>query len=309
MKILLTTIFALIAILWLPMPTHAFSVSPAIIELSGERGEVIETQFRVINTGANEKEFYLSSMKFTPREEGGKPEFIPTEVDQSGLPEWIAFPSRKIVVPANSFLEVPVHIAIPTDVSSGGHYASFIVSEAPYEVVETNGASFNAKTAILIFLTVKGNTIQRASLLDFDTSVERRVLDRVFGDYTYRVQNQGNIHITPTASVSLTNIFGREILRVNANPTGGRVLPDSTRSFEGVFGSQNVDGFFGAIQDQLSFFALGPVTLTFEMDYGTETVSTESMRFWTIPWQLLLSFLVVVSLILAFVKVLSRKIN
>lgn len=306
MKRLVLTIISFAAFVWMPVAAEAFSVSPGIIELSGVRGEVLETSFNIINTNAAEQMFYLGTMKFVPRDESGKPEFISPDVDLSGFPEWISFGASTVLVPANSVVEVPVTIAVPADVAAGGYYAAFVVSDAPYDVVATNGAVVNARTAILAFLTIEGETTSRTVLLDFTSNVANSVRSRFVGDFAFRLQNQGNVHVTPEATITLTDILGREVLHLDANAGDGRILPGSTRTFDGTFGDEQRT-FLQIVGEQVSAFAMGPMKMTLHVEYPDGSSETVTHAFFLIPWQLLLCIVLGVGLLAGILKLFKKK--
>lgn len=289
----------------MPGVSQALSVAPAIIELSGSRGEVIETSITLINTSTAEQIYYLGTLKFIPREESGAPQFIPKEIDHSGLPEWIAPFSDAVRVPARSKADVPITIAIPSDVNSGGHYAAVTVSEAPSQIVATNGARIQATTAVLLLLTVEGEATQKAALLDFTSPMAGVVSDTTYASFEYRLQNQGNVHISPVGNVTLSGLFGQTISMANANSEDGRILPGATRTYKGEVGEE-AEGFMQKATTQLSQLAIGPVTATLDVEYGEsgETVQSQ-FRFWVFPWQLLVSLTVLVIALVLIIRGLT----
>lgn len=302
------TVVCLTALLWIPQSVHAFSISPSVVELNGSRSDIVQSTITVINTSAADQTFYLGTMKFVPREESGKPQFIPPEEDLSGFPEWISFEQQSVKVSGGSKVDVPFTIAIPDGADSGTHHAAIVISDSPYEVVEANGVSLNARIAVLLFLTVEGETLEAASLLDFTSSIDGKTLSVASGDFAYRLQNQGNVNVTPVGTVTVRDIFGRQIEVVDANAVGGRLLPESTRKYDGVFGPQGPKNFFAIAGDQFNQFVLGPVTIDLSLEYGQSGLQiTDSISFWVIPWQLLVLVFVSLSLLLAAIKVFKKK--
>ena len=286
----------------------ATSVSPALIDLEGARSEVLQSTFTLINSDDQEQTYYFSTIKFVPREESGKPEFISPDVDKSGLPEWIEFISQSVRVPAHSQGQVPFEVAIPADVQSGGHYAAIVVSDAPSDVVASNGASIQAKTAILLFLTVKGETVESLEVLDVLFDQEGEIVSQISSVVAVRMQNQGNVHVTPEIQFEVTDAFGRTVESVDGNESMGRILPGSSREFSARLGAGGKTGFFSVAVDGLASFAIGPMTMETTVSYG-ETTYSETATFWLVPWQLLFIIFVAVGSLLGVVKMLKRKKN
>lgn len=285
----------------IPLTTHAVALAPSVLEISASRGAVVSREIRVINATGMEQSYFLGVLKFAPSEDGGSPQFISYEVDHSGLPDWIVLPFTEFRVPANAKASVPFEIAVPNDVASGGYYAAITVSQAPSDVVADNGAIIEAKTAALLLFTVEGETVEKVELLDFvmDGSLLRSSLGATFA---FRLQNQGNVHVLPAGTVKVTDVLGREVLRMDANPEQGRVLPASTRRFE-VTGVQ-ADGLMDVLKSQMQTLAIGPISAQLDLTYGAGEQKIHSeLTFWYIPWQLILT---VVAFVGIFWKLLTR---
>ena len=284
-----------IALLLIPFSLYAASISPATIDLQASRGETATSKFTVINTSAMEQNYFLGTMEFQPRDESGAPQFLSTQKKNS-LTSWIQFPADHITVPANAKLDVPFNVIVPSDIASGSYEAAITVGSAPSDIVATNGAIVEAKTATLVFLTVKGETTKKAALLDFKTSSSNvtSTLDQTFD---YRIQNQGNVYFIPSGSIALKDLFGRTIRSMNANIENGRVLPNSTRQF-GVASGENPNGFLQTLQEQANDFAIGPVTARLDLNLGDGFTSIHATTtFISIPYQLLLTILILLAII------------
>ncbi len=273
---------------------QAFSVAPASVEMSGARGETVEGTIRLINESAAERTVYLSAVKTASREDGAAPVFFPYDEDHSGLPEWLVFP-LSVVLSANTKTDVTFSAVIPKDVASGGYYGALVVSEAPVPIVATNGAVIQANTAILLLLTVEGETRAAAPLLDFVREGDGPIANLSDIAYAWRAQNQGNVHVTPVGVVRVTGFFGRTLLETDANPAYGRILPGVTRTFTGSL-LEPRSRFFDRAREQFQTLAIGPVTVTLDAVAG-ESVLARSFTVWVFPWQALL---VILGLCLAF---------
>ncbi len=263
------------------MHVQAAAIAPSVIEVRASRGSIAEEIVQIINTGATDQKYYMGVMKFVPREETGTPQFISYNEDHSGLPLWIHFPVSEVVVPANTKVDVPFQIILPDDIPSGGYYAAVTVSQAPFDVVATNGAAVEAKTASLVLLTVEGETVITAALLDFSGDFNNGKLE-----YEYRIQNQGNVHVKPEGEVTVRNLFGKTILSTDANPAGGRVLPSSTRLYKGEAGETK--GFVERGLWQLRYLVIGPVQTELRLEYEGGKQIFERQKGMVFPWEAIL---------------------
>lgn len=291
-KILLT--ICSVALAFTAFIAHAATLAPSLVEISANRGEVVEQVVRIMNTEATEKEYYMGTMKFQASPDGSTPSFVAYETDHSGLPEWISFPVSQVTVPARSFVDVPYKVAVPTDVVAGGYYAAVTISASPSDVVASNGAIIEAKTAQLVLLTVKGETRTQAVLLDFTSDKTESVQTSLAGTYQYRVQNQGNVHIQPQGTVRFTDLFGRTLLEVDANPDASRVLPGTTRTYTVVASGST------------SPFALGPVHATLSLSYGADQHIQSVQSFWYVSLPTMIGLILLLGLSVLLIKRVKR---
>lgn len=278
-----------------PSIGQATSLSPSTIELDASRGETMESSFTVFNTGASEQTYFFDLLAFEPSGEDGTPLFAPEKTSQSEFLSWIDFPVREVPVPAVSKVEIPFRVVIPGDIAAGSYYGAITVSTTPTDIVASNGATIEAKTAILVFLTVGGETVEKLELLDF--TFEQAGSTLLFGTFRYRLQNQGNVHLTPVGEIRLTGLFGQMIASVDANETQGRVLPSSTRIYEVALNSGKTS-WIDRAGYQLRHLLIGPVTSELTLSYGQEGSITAQTKVWVVPVELLVmlgaGFLIVV---------------
>ena len=268
----------------------AFTVAPAVIEISGNRGEQIENKFTLVNVSKLEETYYIDTLKFKADDESGVPKFIPYAEDHSGLQEWLAFPTKTIKVPAESYIEFPFPIAIPNDIKSGGYYAAITVSnnQPPSDV---SSQSIQNKTAILLLLNVKGENIEQAALLDF--FVSPKLNEKLAGTFTYRIQNQGNVYLTPKGTITFKNLLGQTIASIDANPESSKVLSETTRKIESDFDKG---------------LNIGPITAELNLEYGEEQKKiSATTTVWIIPWKILTAGLVSLSIIVIGLLILNKR--
>lgn len=298
------TLLCSFILLLIPFAGHMAAVSPSVIELSGLRGETVESSFMILNTGASERLYFLDVMAFEPSGEDGTPVFTSKTTTPEGILSWMNFSIRDVLVPANSKVDVPFTVVVPNDVPSGSYNMAITVSTAPSDVVATNGATIEAKTAVLVLLTIGGDTTERLGLLEFAFDQTNSTLP--FGTFRYRLQNQGNVHLTPIGQIKLIGIFGQAIASVNANETDGRVLPSSTRTYEVVLGSNNTNWFERAGY-QLEHLLIGPVTATLELSYGETGSISAQTSIWVVPVELIVLLTAGLLLILLIYKELAKR--
>jgi hypothetical protein len=297
-----THILCSLALLLSPLLAEAATISPSVIDVSGAREQVVDSSFTILNTGASEQVYFLDVIGFQAGEEDGSPSFTPEAT--SPLLSWIALPSSDVTVPALSKVDVPFKLVIPDDIVSGSYQGAITVSTAPSDVVAQNGATIEARTAILVFLVVEGETIEKLELLDF--TFEQTHPRLPFGTFSFRVQNQGNVHLVPNGSIVLSGLFGKTLATIHVNETAGRVLPDSTRTYSAEFLAEDLN-WFEMAGFQLQHLAIGSVTATLDLGYGASGVISSSFSFILIPIELLsVLLLMLVGIGLLYKKLASR---
>lgn len=203
--------------------------------------------FTVINTQTNSQTYYLDTLSFKAKGESGEPEYI----SKDNLAKWIQFPAESVLVPANSKADVPFKIMIPSDITSGSYQSAITISSAPSEVVATNGAIVEAKTAILLFLNVKGESNKKVVLLDFLGNTDGIQTD-LQQSYTFRIQNQGNVYSVPEGSIEIKDVFGRVLSKKQINESKYRILPQSTRTFD--VKNEKIHGFMNVLKISRNYF-------------------------------------------------------
>jgi hypothetical protein len=288
-------------LLLMPWGTRAATVSPSTLELSGARGEVVETMFSILNTGTSDQTYYVDVLDFGPVDETGTPQFFEVEEGASDLTSWIQFLTKEVAVPAQTAIDVPVNIVLPDDIPSGGYYAAITVANAPADVIADNGAIIEAKTAILVLLTVEGETVEKIALLDLVGPED----GGIYGDYTFRIQNQGNVHVTPEGSLMLTGALEKAFLTTDANASGGRVLPATTRSYT-VTVEDPSTGWVRTAWEQLTHGVFSGVNAQLQIEGGNETQVVE-INIQRVSWELFSTFAGLMALLLILFKFRKRK--
>lgn len=305
-----TRILSGLTLLLLAVPcfARAFSVQPSLIDVQVGAGKSIASKITVVNPDLGVQTYFLSAGRFETQDNSGIPVF-PSGADAYGEGTWIHFPSSSVTVPAKGKMDVPISIDVPDGTKPGEYDAAVFVSPAPSDVVSSvNGASVQAKVAVLLFIDVGGNGVEKVGLLDFSMTNGAVWQDGLWGMYAFRLQNQGNVHVVPKGSVEIRDVFGRIISEGDANPSGARIVPQATRTFQGIVGSAAPRTFWQAVRLEAAHFALGPVTFRVQLTPGLAPGQPLSSQFrlWILPWQLGLVVLAGVALLYGLMRLLMR---
>lgn len=281
-------------LIWLaPIAANAFTIAPATMDFIGARGMVLDGTLLVSNTDTQAQTFYFGTLKFEPEEDGITPRFIPFDQDHSGIGRWIEFPAS-IEIAGEDEEEVAFRIHIPKNASAQTYYVAVTVSTAPSELIPTAGATVQAKTAALVFVTVQGDNTEKLVLLDANGPSAASGLPATI---SYRVQNQGTVLVVPNGTLTWRDLFSRTVVELPVNEAAGRVLPGSTRAFDVGWGTATSESFWSDWKAELMPPRVGPFRWSLDIGYGSskQTLAAQGTT-WFIPWRSLLTLGVLIAI-------------
>ena len=297
--------FAFLAVLILTLglifvqPVLALTISPVRMEIQGDPGQTLRGEVELFNEQGETKTFYSSSQNFEARGESGAPYFLPDT--NKGLASWINV-QESVVLKADERKTIPFTIQIPQSVEAGGYFAAIFWSTTPPQSQGSGQqVSVSGKLGMLVLLSVTGELKEGGGLLDLKIGDGGRIVSSFPIIFAYRFSNDGSERVKPEGELKVKNLFGFTTVTLDANRQNGNVLPGSIRKFEVVWAEKNQEksdvvsvekeedgGFFSAVGNQWSNFALGPYNAKLSIAYGKDNKTAEaSYRFFVIPWQLL----------------------
>jgi hypothetical protein len=295
--ILITGLFFFLAPLLIPFSAQAITVSPPRLELEGDPGTTIESEFKVTNESSVSQNYYTQVENFEAKDESGNPQFVQTK---EGLAIWTGVTSSVTVAP-NEEKTIPFSIRIPRNAEPGGYFASIFVRTTP-PPTGSGEVSVGARLGTLVLLRVNGEIREGVDILEFGTKDKNHIFNSLPIEFYYRFQNRGADRVKPSGDVLIKDIFGLKAKVLSANPQEGSVLPQSIRRFSmawitGGGGQEDATtevvphipgGFLSEARYQLSHFAVGMYTAKLDITFGQNNNNAQSsFRFFVFPWQLL----------------------
>lgn len=253
------------------------AITPLVFELSGERGEVLEQEVRVMNPSTEETiTVVMESEDIFPEGEEGRVrlEVPPEERTPFSLAKWISFEPRTFTLNPREEKPVKFRIKIPDNAEPGGHYAGVIARIQAIGTPEGTGVGIVPRVASLVLLKVGGKIEEKIKVVEFD--VEKRYSEKGPIKFILRLENQGTIHVKPTAKVIIKDLFGRKIDEISFEAR--TILPNSTRKLETQWKKEWLFG--GKYEAILRGF------------YGEKEIPLEEKKiiFFVFPWKLGLLF-------------------
>lgn len=304
---------ALFVLAVLARPTYAITLIPPSLELGANPGETLSTKMKLFNEAATDVTLYPSTDNFTAADEAGTPKFLNTPAED--LASWITVPAGPIILKPGERTEVPIDIHVPNNADPGGHYAAIFFSDQPITGPTGTGVSVTNKVGTLVITRIEGTIREAGRLAQFSTDGGKSMYTRTPVTFSIRFENQGNVHLRPTGSITVRNMLGGTTVVLPINPTQGAVLPSSIRKFQTAWdrtsSSSAKSNFFSEIGAEWKNFALGPYTAEVSLTYGqtNDKSAVGSVRFWVFPWHVLLVVLVLVVLIVTLLILLIGRYN
>jgi hypothetical protein len=307
----ITSLFLPLLLLFLlPSFASALTISPTKIDVAGDPGQTVIGEIELFNEQGEDKTFYTSFENFEPRGETGAPYFVG---GGTGLASWLGS-TEQVVIKAGEKIAIPYSITIPGDATPGGYFAAVFFGTQP--TVEGGGSevSIGGKVGTLILLKVNGEVSEAGGILNFASTDEKKFFTGVPIEFSYRFNNTGGDRVVPKGEIVVTNIFGKETVKLNANNTDGSVLPNSIRKFSVLWSNEagvvgEVKSFWDKVSYQFNHFHFGYYNANLSLTWGeTSQKSDVDFYFFMIPWHLLTVVLVGLVLFYLFLKTYNRMI-
>lgn len=265
----------------------ALTVSPARAEIAGDPGETVNGDFLIINEGDKDQTYYTSVENFESQGESGTPNFVSSK---DGLASWVNV-QKEVVIKKGERIKIPYSVTIPQNADAGGHFAAIFLSTVPPSAGDGQ-VSVGAKVGMLVLLRVTGNIKEEGGLLSFTMKTEKKVISSIPIDFVFRFSNKGNDRVKPVGAITIKNMFGGEVAKLDANKSEGNVLPNAVRRFdirygEGLEAPAVSAPFFDHVRFQTHHFALGMYTATIDLTFGNNGKATLPLTYFVLPWQLL----------------------
>lgn len=296
---------------------HAMTLVPPSLEFTAKPGETIDGRVKLINEESGDKTLYVSTANFTAKGETGEPNFL-FDAPTADLALWIQPSVDTVQLTSKQAVEVPFSIVVPANAEPGGHYSGIFFANQPNTEAGSGQIGIGSKIGTLIIVRVDGNVTEQASIKQFGRDNATSALNRLPQTLFVRVENTGNVHVRPSGTVTVKNMFGKQVASLAVNPNTGAVLPKSVRRFDVVWQRHMADAkhgsFFQELGSEWGDFAFGKYTATVSLLYGQpEKTMTATTTFSVYPWRLLvvifLALILAVLLIVLLVHSYNKKLE
>jgi len=275
--------------------TLPLTVAPSRQEVAIDPGGTTAVNVKFYNRGDTPVAGLLKVADFIVQDNEGTPEFLegPTQLSpRFAAASWVQLPYDRIAIAPKDKVSIQAKITAPLDARPGGRYIAiyFEPSGKPTKIgYSKEGITpIAARIASLVYLRVSGPITEDAYVVQF--SAPR------FSEYgpiliTTEILNRSSYHIRPKGTITLTDMFGRQIAQEKLKEVN--IFPDVTRLLETKIGSK---WMFGKYRAELA------------AAYGeTGKALTAVTYFWVFPWKIASAGLLAVIIIILLISFSYRR--
>lgn len=250
-------------------------VAPARQSFAADPGATERFAVRFYNTGIDPISGTFKVADFIVTDALGTPTFLegPTVLSEKyAAASWVTLTQEKGTITPGGVVTLNATVKVPTNAAPGGKYFAVFfepTTQTPdaTETQQQKAASITVRLAGLIYLRVNGAISEGASITRFSA--------QGFSEYgpvtvTAEVKNNGDYHITPQGTITVKDMFGKEVAK--ADIPEANVFPGSSRVITTKLGEKWMVGKFTA--DLNAVYG----------DTGKELAAT--LSFWVFPWKL-----------------------
>ncbi|HSH55426.1 MAG TPA: hypothetical protein VK983_01210 [Candidatus Limnocylindrales bacterium] len=337
MKRITVTALSILVLMLSAMPSGSVSAASNSLGVNPRRDYVVKagdelTETLVVSNLSKTEDLNITVriVDFEAKDQTGSPSLLlkRQEPTRWSLKPYITLP-KTVTVAAGKSTDVPFTITIPKDTGAGSFYSAIQYSTDGGD--SGQNVTLASSSATLMFVRVPGEARNNLTLENFGAFTPNA--DRSSGAYatfygsaapkylSYALNNKGNVAEQPVGSVSLKNMFGKEVSIIeDANPSKNIVLIDQTRRIDLCLNEERgerKDPDTGRTVETVDCkdFKLMPGRYTAQLAllYGDNGSSSRELNatasFWYLPaWSIIL-LVVVLALIAGLVYFIVRKLK
>lgn len=281
-----------------------FVVGPGKVDLMLQPGESKVIEVMVSNRTGLDREFEIKFQDFVGSRDVNSTVVFTDEKGANTLKDYISVSEKVFFLKNGQRARIPVTVSLPFGSEPGGRYAMILVStltpldKSSDDAGVKSGVPVITQTGTLLFVTVPGEIKREGSLADFTTRAKKWIFstaNNVFFEIVF--DNTGLIHLRPSGIISVKNILGQEVRRLEIDPWFA--MPQALRLRE-----------VGLTTDGGSLFMLGRYTAEAKIfrDYDN-LYDTKTLAFWVIPWKILLIIFLVLVVLITLITLVFRYLS
>jgi len=271
-------------------------VAPARQTLDADPGKTASFAVKFYNTGTDPVSGTFKVADFIVDNNEGNPNFLegPTTLsNRYAAASWVTLSSDRGTIAPSGMVTVQGTIKVPANANPGGKYFAVFFEPATSipaasGVKEEESSSVSMRIAGLVYLKVSGPITENAGVIKFTAPG--------FSEYgpvtiTTEILNSGDYHITPKGQITVKNIFGSEVAKVDLPETN--VFPDASRVITSKVGEK---------------WMIGKFTASLAATYGDSGKALAStLSFWVFPWKLATIIVLAIIIIILIIILITNR--
>jgi hypothetical protein len=293
---------------------QAVTLIPPSLEFNLNPGKPYETIVKLFNEEERQLKLYTQVSSFSAKDESGVPKYDLSDATTSGLSSWIQVDKGPLTIDPGERIEVPIKINAPATAEPGGHYAVLFFSENPPEEAQI---TIGTKLGVLLLARVSGEVVEVGSIKQFAVD-SNGLITRLPVNFFVRFENSGNVHLRPTGTISISNMFKKNVAEIEVNQKKSAALPNAIRRYDASWDGSDTSAidsagtsFWSAFQNERKHFAFGKYTAHLSLVAGQENSmnKTATVAFWVFPWHVITVYGIVLIIIILALWFLIKQYN
>lgn len=313
----------------MPAPSIFAQASSASLSIapkknySVEPGKSIKDKLTIRNLDKeSDLELNLRVVDFTFSDDGGTPKlYLAEDAPQTtwSMKPFLTIP-KTVKIPKGGSKSLDMSVAIPKGHGAGSYYSAIVYSTgAP----DGGNVGLSASGVTLVFTSIPGKVKEELKLEKFGPyDVNKKEYRHFMFDepnvIAYTLKNNGNVTEAPVGSITLRDMFGRETVITNLNPSKSLALIGQSRTFNNCIKLEKATVTSNG-EPNRTFKCVSPglwpgvYTAKLDLFYGQNGNPTRELTgttvFWYLPWWFIIATLVLIAAAVFFIRKAVRWIN
>lgn len=209
----------------------SLSVSPQSLDTAINPGQSTTHIFRVTNGSESTLSVQPTPKNFVPSGNEGAIRLEEGDTPYS-LADWLNVePSGVTDIKNGQTFDFKVTIAVPENADPGGHFGSVVFRTIPSNQPRS-AAAISQEIAPVILVRVPGDANEDASISKFGAQASMIYQSKPI-TFEALFKNHGNVHIKPAGTISIFNIFGKQVASFPLS--GNNVIPGAERKMNAIW--------------------------------------------------------------------------
>jgi len=205
------------------------TIQPVKVSETVEPGESIFGQITLKNESEGAVSVEVTVEDFIPAAGSTNIQFVGRAEGVTTVRDWITLNvPESFIFEKGQSRSITYTIQAPPDAEPGGHFG--VVFFKATDANQQGSLKVGTRVGMLVFITVPGNQLQKGSVLDFSGPF---FVQKGPVNFTIKFENTGTVHFEPKGTITITNIFGKEVGVVQV--AGQAVLPTGVRDLSATW--------------------------------------------------------------------------